>query len=280
MKKKIVLFIFGLVIVAALIVASCFSFTVSQRMAIDAPLDIVAPQVSGFQNWKRWYGEGVERLVVVGGGPVSMVVRDTARSFEEAVSVVPAMDGRSSEIIWSRPMTIWQGISGPGNAEMLQHIAAFKSYIENPQHYYGFDIHIRPVTDTLFAVKEARVDESEVATKRPELLQVLRNYLHAHPIGRTDSVISGYEPVSGGRVHLVVGIPVGGRDRQVEGIRFLALPRGGRLLSGECDSVHLTELRQAMDRFMADKRLQLVAIPFTEQALDGGGGYELNYPIW
>jgi hypothetical protein len=36
-----------------------------------------------------------------------------------------------------------------------------------------------------------------------------------------------------------------------------------------------------MDRYMADKRLQMVAIPFEERALGGGsGGYALNYPIW
>jgi len=51
------------------------------------------------------------------------------------------------------------------------------------------------------------------------------------------------------------------------------------LLSGVCDSGRLGALRHAMDRYVADKRLQLVAIPFVERGINGGG-YALNYPIW
>lgn len=277
--KKIVLIILGLAIAAAIVVACGFSFTVSQRMDIDAPLDIVTPQVSSLSNWTHWYGAGVERLTRVNGGPVSIVVHDTTRSFEEAVAVLPKKDGRSTEIVWSRPMTIWQGVRGRGVAEMLQHLAALKSYIENPRSFYGFDIYIRPVTDTLFVVKEARIREAEIAAERPVLLRGLREYLRLHR-GTTasDSVITGYESLSGGLVHLVVGIPVDKRGSEVDGIHFLTLPRGGRLLTGAGDSTRLGALRRAMDRYVGDKRLQLVAIPFTEEG--AGGGYTLNYPIW
>src|ERR1700753_3939419 len=119
--KKIILIILGVVIAGALVVVFCISFTETQRVTIDASFDVVAPQVNSLPNWKNWYGEGVGRLVVVRGGPISIVVRDTSRSFEDAVAVVPGRDGRTTEVLWSRPMTIWQGITGPGIAELLQH---------------------------------------------------------------------------------------------------------------------------------------------------------------
>jgi len=282
MKKKIVLVIMGLIIVAALVVAWGFSFTESRSVTIDAPVDIVAPQVSGLPNWKKWYGEDAGRLSFVSGGPVSIVVRDTGRSFEEAVAVVPQMDGRSTRVVWSRPVTVWQRLAG-ADAGMTHHLAALKNYIEDARSYYGFDIHIRQVTDTLFATRDDRVAEAAVAARRVALLERLEGYLRAHPEMKCkDSVITGYESISGGQVHLVVGIPVDRRMLEADSVRFLTLPRGGRLLSGECggDSVGLEALKRAMDRYVADKRLQLVAIPFTERRFDGSGGYELNYPIW
>ena len=48
-----------------------------------------------------------------------------------------------------------------------------------------------------------------------------------------------------------------------------------RLLRG--DLARIDSLRRAMDRYMVDKRLQLVAAPFEKWA---GGRHELNYPIW
>lgn len=277
--KKIVLIILGLV-VAGGIVAVCFcAFTVSRSVTIDASLDIVAPQVSSLSNWKNWYGEGVGRITLVSGGPVSVIVRDTSGSLE-GVAVTPSMDGRNTRVIWSRPMTIWGCVFGDARAEMVRALASLKHYIEDPRSYYGFDIHIRPVTDTLFATRDARVVEAAVEVKRVELLQALRGYLKDHPEMQVgDSVISGREAVEDGLVHLVVGVPVRHRGPASDSVRFLELPRGGRLLSGVCDEEHVAELRRAMDRYMADKRLQMVAIPFSERGLTGSG-YALNYPIW
>jgi|GEM_PF-3162056 len=279
MNRRAALIILVLLLAVGTVIVFRHSFTVSSSVHIDAPLDIVAPQVSVLQNWQRWYGQGVERLSRVSGGPVSIVVRDTGQVFEQAVGVVPEMDGRSTRVVWSRPVTVWQRITR-ADTSMVHQLAALKEYIEDPRSYYGFDIRIRPVTDTLFAVSEARVAEAAVAARRPVLLRALQAYLRVHAgIAGSDSVITGYEPVSGGLVHLVVGIPAARRGPEVDSVRFLALPRGGRLLSGVCDSGRLAALRHAMDRYVADKRLQLVAIPFVERGISGGG-YALNYPIW
>lgn len=273
----------AVVVVLLLAAAVSLSFTVSRRIGISAAMDEVAPQVTDVRNWKRWYPSGDwDTLLPIGRRAAAVRVRERRGGKErvQTVGLVPAMDGRSSEVVWARRVTGWQWLTEPVGSEMMDRLAALKGYMEDPRKLYGFEIGVRPVTDTLFVTCQAVVRETEIAERRPVLLRELRNYLAMHAeMGGQDSAIAGWEPLKTGMVKLVVGIPVDRPGPETDSIRFLRLPRGGRLLVGVVDgeAVRIDSLRRAMDRYMVDKRLQLVAAPFEKWA---GGRHELNYPIW
>jgi hypothetical protein len=280
MKKTVIAVVVAVLLLAA---AGNISFTVSRRIDIAAAMDEVAPQVTDVRNWKRWYpAGGWDTLLPVQRQAAAVSVCEWKRGKErlQTVDILPAMDGRSSEVAWTRRVSGWQWLTQPVGSEMADRLEALKGYMEDPRKLYGFEIGVRPVTDTLFVTRQAVVGEAEIAGVRPVLLDELRDYLAGHPeMGGQDSAIAGWEPLKTGLVNLVVGIPVNRPGPETDSIRFLRLPRGGRLLVGVLagESTRIDSLRRAMDRYMVDKRLQLVAAPYEKWA---GSRHELNYPIW
>jgi hypothetical protein len=173
---------------------------------------------------------------------------------------------------------------------MEQGLKSLKAYLENPVKLYGFTIGIHPVIDTLILTKRAIVSRDKVKEKWAALEKELVAYLLDNRILRGEvDIYYGTEAVSSDSLAAVVGIPVSSRRPEKEGMQFLKLPAQGRLLVGSYegpDSV-MPRLYQAMDKYVLDKELKKVAVPFEkkhrkffESDEPGRSVYELVYPIY
>jgi hypothetical protein len=292
MKKKIVLLIGGLLVLAVVLpVVLTMRLWTTREVVIHTSLFDVAPALTDLHNWKNWYPDP-ERDVftVTAKNPAGIVVRDKKQRYQSLLATADT-NRRYTLVRWAVSSTVaeWLGGRRPGGM-MEQGLKTLKAYLEDPVNLYGFTIGIQPVTDTLILTKRAIVSRDKVKEKWAALEKELIAYLLVNRMLRVEvDIYNSTEPVSSDSLAAVVGIPVSSRRPEKEGMQFLKLPAQGRLLVGRYegpDSV-MPRLYLAMDKYVLDKELKKVAVPFEKRHVKffgteepGRSVYELVYPIY
>jgi len=292
MKKKIVLLIGGLLVLAVVLpVVLTMRLWTTREVVIHTSLFDVAPELTDVDNWKNWYPDmGRHVFTVTAKNPAGIVVRDEKQRYQSLLAAADT-NRRHTLVRWVVSSTVaeWLGGRRPGGM-MEQGLKTLKAYLEDPVKLYGFTIGIHPVTDTLILTKRVIVPREKVNQQWAALEKELVAYLLDNRMLRGEvDIYYGTEAVSSDSLAAVVGIPVSSRRPEKEGMQFLKLPAQGRLLVGSYDGPDsvMSRLYQAMDKYVLDKELKKVAVPFEKKhrkffEIDepGHSVHELVYPIY
>jgi effector-binding domain-containing protein len=147
--------------------------------------------------------------------------------------------------------------------KIKKELQSLKLFVEDPLTFYGFPIEIRPVSDSLIMTRQLTVKATETSLPLRQIYSDLTDYARTNQlIFKTYRYVS-FKETDSGKIRLAVGIPVNKRGQAAEGIRFLEMPVGGRLLVGNTTGSpsRIKALYAAMEKYMKDKNLKRVADP-------------------
>ena len=292
MKKK--LFIACccfLPVLVLLLLKGPFTFKITAAASISRPIDEVAIQFTNLKNWPHWHPdlaaknpdslhyslstEEVNSFIRTAGpqftltavNPAGIVYEERFNNKITYHSLLATSDslGRTTRVSGVLFVNAWDWLKekmSPQN-KLKKELQSLKIFLENPLTFYGFPIHIEPVSDTLIMTLQKIIPSGETNLPFQQVYQELTDYARINKLIYKPYRYLSVKGIDNHNVQLAMGIPVNKKVRAAKDIRFLEMPGGGRLLVGSTtgSASRIRELYAAMERYMKDKGLKRVADP-------------------
>jgi effector-binding domain-containing protein len=316
-RKKIFLGI-GLILtlIVVFLIWAPLNFGIKREIAIKSSIYNVAPELTNLRNWKNWYPEletadtasftysasttavnsflrmGDHQYTILEGNPAYTLVKEQSPGNLEYHSLYASPDtfGISSRVVWIRSISPlhWLRDKLFPQGEMDTALQHLKRFMEDPSQYYGFPLSIVPVEDTLV------LTTTQISTKKDRIPTLLGLYQQLHEFGKLNRIdvsqipMASFSPTENDSIRISAGIPVSQKGPVKKGIAYLSMPKMGRMVKGTYEGPYsgLKRLYHAMEKFMSDKGLQKISLPYEKYvsgppSLTDSGNIRINlcFPI-
>ncbi len=286
MKKGL---IFLVLLILAIGIAGSITYTVSNRITINASIFDVSGQLTNLESWKKWdimvfdkadnvtiindsttkqshavtsEGKTLAKLTVI--NPAMLFLEQQNGKDSQLITINPAKKDGTTNVEWIAKSTGFQWIKNSFTSSGLvnDELNSLKKFAESTTGLYGFPIQRGKVIDALICTKKEIVPTLQVKQSTGQLLTVLRGLMKANnlPAAANYYYVSS-SALLGGNSELAVGIPVKSELKSGSGLEFLKFPPDGYLLTGTYEGpiTGIQHLYNAMDKYVRDKRLSKVA---------------------
>ncbi|HTS46102.1 MAG TPA: hypothetical protein VMH01_17010 [Puia sp.] len=318
MRKKIVL---GIVCLLLLIVGFLFvgplTFGIKREVTIASPIFIVSGKITDLRNWESWHPvlkdldtssiisspsanqvnsflkAGNHLYTVLQVNPAYILIKDRAseKTSYQSFYAFPDSSGAFTRVVLIKlvPFGTWLKEKIFPGKETDTVLNSLKEYIEDPARLYGFPISIGQVADTLVMTKTITADNKRKIQTLHQLYNDIyefasKNAVHTSTIRMANFHLSGHDSVT-----ISAGIPVNKKGAEKKDISYLEMPPKGKMLIGKYEGPYkgLNKLYIAMEKFIRDKGLHKVAIPYERYLSNPVSSsdslqmkIELYYPIY
>ncbi len=320
MKRKfVVIASIVLILLFGFLFFAPIEFGIKKQISIKASIIDVAKQITDLRNWPHWnttlkkqdtslfqFSNSTNNVNsflrfnnreyrIIQQNAVFVVVRENnekEKPVYHSLYAFPDSFGRSTNILWIKnvsPFTwLKEKIKPSGKVEA--DLNSLKNFMEDPQQFYGFNIHVGPVVDSLVITKSATSLKTNVPRTISGLYKNIFEYAKENNIYVPENFprMANFYPINKDSVKIMAGISVNKKAPNKNGITFLEMPSHGKMLIGEYegDYAGLKKLYAAMNKYFTDKRLQLIAAPYEKYLTDPQSAQdslhmkiEIYYPI-
>ena len=289
MKKRIVLYCAGVMLLLLIGAGLLIPATVEETIQIRAPFQNIASTVLHLEEWKRWHpafensdtGSVVlnmkdkfpalvwdEKVISVKDqSPFGIRVKETGPMGEKhySLNVVPQTDQTSYLVSLRKKVNLLQSLSrsvlNSNNQDRILH--SLRQFIETPERYYGFLIRFGPVTDTIVVSRQQLIPEQDLYRIVPTMFQELNKYILREKINITGHPMLYASKRAPDSVMIMAGFAVDRLMKNEDEISFQTMPKG-KMLIGHFEGPHgsVGKLMDVMRRYIADYSLQPAALPY------------------
>jgi len=319
MKKRIwILIVCLIVLVISFLLWAPVHFGIKKEIVIRIPIYNVSGKLTNLRNWKQWYPSlknkdsssfiyssttnqtnsslqaGGHLYTIVNTNPAYILVKDEAENGNtdyHAFYAFPDSMGIATRVSWIKsvsPFNWLKELIHP-DTNMKDGLNNLKKSLEDPAEFYGFPISVGPVTDTIVATKTAVAKEADKIATLRKLYMEINQYTKQNNITPGSIRIANFSFQSQGNLKISAGIPASRKGPEKNGITYLEMPRGGKMLIGQYEGPYsgLTKLYTAMEKYITDKQLHKVAIQYERYLTDPLSAddslhmkIEIYYPIY
>jgi effector-binding domain-containing protein len=314
MKKRVASILIGVVIISIVL---ALPVTQKTTIYISASFDNTVPQIIKISNWKNWYPAIKEafnkypdkysltkdssdktftieipgrKYIIRVITPMSYLVREENSHWVDIFAFTFLSTDTSGklkiDVDKKNPLlfTIFGRNKAGENA-----INGLKNYLEDPKLFYGFDIQMSKIRDSVIASSVFKIKKSEVFPTIHYGYQNLLQYVRDHNLVKTDHVSISYIPISEDSIQLTIGVPVNKEGTAEKEITCLALPARGNVLTGNYEGLfqNRKNIYLAMSKYLSDHALSVPAESFERYLNDSIPAsdssfvkIELNYPVY
>ncbi len=314
MKKRV-----ASILIAVIIISIVFALPVTQKTTINiaASFDNTFPQIIKISNWKNWYPaikesfqnspEGYHltkdssdktftieipgrKYIIRAITPMSYQVREENSHWVDIYAftfLTTDTAGRLKIDIVKRNPLIFTLLGRNKSGENAMN--GLKNYLEDPKLFYGFDIQMSKIRDSVIASSVFKIKKTEVFPKIKYGYQNLLRYVGDHKLVKTDHVSISYISISEDSIQLTIGVPVNKEGPSEKEITCLALPARGNVLTGNYEGLFHDRktIYLAMSKYLSDHALSVPAESFerylNDSIPDSDSSFikiELNYPVF
>jgi effector-binding domain-containing protein len=229
--------------------------------------------VTDLKNWPDWFaGAGEYRFKVLNSNPAGVTVKSERGSISSVyvISAYPDSIPSKTHIQWTTLISGFDWLKeklfvrddNPGSR-----LGELKKYFESAKEFYGFDIHMGKVEDTLVLTRDAVVKKTELVATLGQLFKKLQDYANKEALkSNIDSCrMATFYDEEKDSIHIAAGIPVSRRISPAEdGIRLLEMPPKGKILVGKYQGPYkdLPRLYGAMRKYISENNLKVVGAPY------------------
>src|SRR5579862_3661835 len=320
MKRRILLIFSLLVLVAfCIFLFAPITLRIEKQIIITAPLINVANEITDLKNWLHWHvglkikdtssfkmsektnagnawlRTGNEEYDVVNENAADIIVKEkkAGKEIYHSIFVFPDSSIKTTRVLWVKNMTpinwLEEKLNSSGNIE--ENLASLKSYLEDVKQYYGFDIQTEKIKDSLVIAKIKVTPRTNRLKMLADLYKEIIAYAYKNNLGITDTTVRmvNFYDINKDTVKIMAAIPVYKKAPLTNDLYYFEMPSHGKLLVGSYvgDYAGFKKLYTAMDRYVLDKRLELVAAPYERFLTNPVSAYdslhmkiELCYPIF
>ena len=314
MKKRVAAFLIILVILIIF-----FSFPISKKTSISivASFDNTMPQITNVYNWKNWYPSMKEsfknspagysiikdssqkiytintpdkKYIILAITPMAYQVSEVSGNWENifAFSVFSGDTLGRMKIIIEKKSPLLLAILGKDKTGDVA-INGLKMYLEDPKEFYGFNIGMSTIRDSVIASCVSKIRNRDVFLKIQEVYQNLSRYIQTNNLIKSGHISISYNPISDDSLQITVGIPVNKPAPSDKEINCLLLPAKGNVLVGNYEGKfsERKNIYHAMSKYLTDHTLSIPAESFERYLNDSIPSsdssmirIELNYPVY
>lgn len=313
MKKGFII----LIIFVIFSIASFFPVTQNSTIDISATFDNTILQIVHIENWKNWYPDikesytknadsysiekdssqkiytikvPDEKYIIQAITPMSYKINEEGSRMKDnfAFTVFPGgASGKMKIFLVNKTPLIFALLKSKNPGEDA--LNGLKSYLEDPKAFYGFDIQMAAIRDSVIASKVFRAQKKDIFFEIQNAYKDLMKYLNTQSLTKTGHVSISYISIPGDSLQITVGVPVNKLAAPGNGIQCLSLPAKGRVLVGTYQG-KFSERKKiyiAMSKYLTDHTLSIPAESFERYLNDSiptSGSFEikmeLNYPVY
>jgi effector-binding domain-containing protein len=314
MKKRVA----GILLIVVLLIIF-FSFPVSKKTSIDisASFDNTMPQITNVYNWKNWYPSIKESIknnpagysinkdpsqkiytintpgkkyIILAITPMAYQVREVTGTWEDifAFTVLSGDTlGRMKIIIEKKSPMLFAIVGKDKTGDVAMN--GLKTYLEDPKEFYGYNIGMSNIRDSVIASCVSKIRNQDVFQKIRELHMNLAHYIQNNNLIKSGHISISYIPISDDSLQITVGIPVNKPAPSEKDINCLLLPARGNVIVGNYDGRFSDRkaIYHAMSKYLTDHTLAFAAESFERYLNDSIPTsdssmirIELNYPVY
>jgi effector-binding domain-containing protein len=300
MKKKILLIVsLTIVVVFCFFLFAPITFGIKKQIIISAPIIKVANEVTDLKNWTHWNAAlkaidsslirssektdnnswlraNNDQYDVVSKNAANIIVKEenAGKEIYHSIFVFPDSNTDMTHVVWieNLPPFAWvkEKISPAGNIE--KNLQDLKNYFEDTRQYYGADIRIQPPTDTLVLTKIITTSKKDQIIVLADLYKKIIAYSNENNLGINENTarMANFYEINKDSVKVLAAIPVKKRVPLKNNFSYMDLPPNGKILTAfyEGDYAGFKKLYSAMNRYIYDKHLKTVAIPYEKYFTD------------
>ena len=313
--KKGVAVILGIVVILSIV--SVLPVTQKTTISISATFDNTVLQIIRIENWKNWYPEVKEAYknnpasykieedtsqkiytIIIPGkkyiiraiAPMSYLVNEVSSNWTDNFAFTAFLGNETGKmkinIIKKNPLifTLFSRNKAGENA-----INGLRSYLEDSKAFYGFEIEIGEIRDSIIASSDFKVKKKDIFLKIHDVYLDLLQYVKANSLIKTGHTSISYSPLSDDSFRITVGVPVNKLAPPVKDINCLSLPPKGRVLIGNYEGrfSDRQKIYVAISKYLSDHNLSTPAESFERYLNDSIPSsdssvirIELNYPVY
>ena len=314
MKKRVAVI---LIVMVVLSVVSIIPVSQKTTINITASFDNTVSQVIKLGNWKNWYPSMKEAYnnnpqgysfskdasqknytIIIGGKqyfiytitPMVYQVKEANSNWVDifAFTVLPGDTSGRMKIVIEKKNPLLFALVGRTKAGENA-INGLKNYLEDPKSFYGFNIQMGTIRDSVIASSVFKIRKKDVFPKIHEVYMNLIQYVKTNNLLKTDHVSISYIPISEDSIQLTIGVPVDKPAPSDKDITCLLLPAKGNVLIGNYEGrfSDKKKIYLAMSKYLADHSLSVPAESFERYLNDSIPSsdssmirIELNYPVY
>jgi effector-binding domain-containing protein len=211
-----------------------------------------------------------DQYYVVSKNAANIIVKEenAGKQIYHSIFVFPDSNIDMTHVVWIENLSpfAWakEKIYPTGNIE--KNLQNLKNYFEDTKQYYGLEIQIQPVTDTLVLTKTITTSKKNQINALANLYKNIIAYSDENDLGvnaNTPRMANFYE-INKDSVKIMAGIPVNKKASAKNDFSYMEMPSHGKILTGfyEGDYAGFKRSYSNMNRYIFDKRLKPVAIPY------------------
>ncbi|HTR32002.1 MAG TPA: hypothetical protein VMH27_22175 [Puia sp.] len=280
-----------------LLLSTQFGIKRENEVAISAPIIEVSPVLTDISNWPRWFaGAGDYRFQLIDKNPAGLTVKSERAKIQSVYTIAAYPDSlpANTRVRWTTVTSgfdwikqkLWYTDDNPASR-----LAALKNYFEDPRQFYGFDIRLEPVKDSLVLTKDRMVKKTAEGAVLGQLFKEIGEFIAKAHLGiniDTCRMATFYDETQDS-IHIAAGVPVSIRISPSEdGIHLLEMPAKGKMLVGLYRGPYggLSMLYGAMRKYALDKKLAVVGAVYEKYLTPAANArdsldmtIELHFPV-
>jgi effector-binding domain-containing protein len=296
-KRSVIIFSALALLIISILLSTQFGIKREKEIVVSTPIIEVSPVVTDLKNWPDWFaGAGEYRFQVLNSNPAGVTVKSERGSIHSVylISAYPDSILSRTHLKWTTLISGFDWLKeklffiddSPGSR-----LGELKSYFENPREFYGFDINLGKVEDTLVLTREVMVKKTELIATLGQVYRELQDYASKEHLNTNiDSCrMATFYDQTADSIRFAAGIPITTRITPAQdGIKLLEMPPKGRAVIGRYQGPYkdLPRLYEAIGKYIADKKLIMVTAPY-EKFLSKSGSpqdslnmrIELHMPV-
>jgi len=273
-RRSVIIFATVFIIVlAAVLLSTQFAIKRESEIIVSTPIYEVSPVITDLKKWPDWFGgAGNYQFRLISSNPAGITVNAERAKIHSIYQISAYPDSISSRtrLKW---ITLISGFDwmkqklGFIRDNPEARLDELRGYFENPKEFYGFDIRMGKVEDSLVLTTEKLVKKTELVTTLNLLFKKLEEFAdREHLKTNIDSCrMATFFDETKDSVRVAAGIPISSRILAGEdGIRLLEMPPKGKILVGSYQGPYegLSRLYGAMRRYVFDKKLVVIGAPY------------------
>lgn len=296
MKKKSVIILTSVLVLVlvGVLLSTQFGIKNEQEVMVSKPILEVSPVLTDLKNWPFWFPEaGKYQFHLISSNPAGVTVKAEQANIQSIyiISAYPDSIPSNTHIKWTTLISgfdwLKQKLFFPDDNPESR-LGELKKYFESTKEFYGFDINMGKVEDSLVLTKDLMVKKANLATAFGQLFKELQDYADKKHLGTNiDSCrMATFYDEKQDSIRVAAGVPVTIRISSVQdGIRLLEMPSKGKMLIGRYQGPYkdLSKLYIAMRKYVFDNKLIVIGAPY-EKFLSSSRDslnmkIELHFPV-